>query len=106
MSTDPDPVEQPAPVDGGPLIHLSRESDRLMTAIQDIHEMEGEKRTVHISTPRFHELADRIVDVSNDVFRHATNAADSDDEVATTEVTIEQVADGDSHPSPRRDRKQ
>ena len=95
MTTDPDAVDEAPSSQDGRIAHLSRESDKLMTAIHEIHDMESEKRTVDISTPHFHELADAILGRSRDVFRHAGEEADVDDEIATTDVTIDQVADGD-----------
>lgn len=62
-----------------------------MTAINEMHDMESEKRTVDISTPRFHELAGKMVDKSREVFRHAGEEADMDDDIATTDVTINEV---------------
>lgn len=92
MTTTPGAVDGAAPSQDRRIAHLSRESDKLLTAIHDLHDMESEKRTVDISTPRFHELADRILDTSRDVFRHAGEEADVDDDIATTDVTIDQVA--------------
>lgn len=94
MTTDADSVNDALPSQDGRIAHLARESDALMTAIHEIHDMESEKRTVDISTPHFHELADKILGTSREVFRHAGAEADVDDGIATTDVTINQVAGG------------
>ena len=70
---------------------LSGESQRLLTAIDEIHDLETSKRDQDISTPPFHALADQVLDKSREVFRMAGAEADLDDEIETTDVTLNDV---------------
>lgn len=46
-------------------------SDRLVDLLDEIRGLEEEKRTERMSTRRFHELADRVEDVPQEVWQVA-----------------------------------
>lgn len=71
---------------------LSGESQRLLTAIDEIHDLESSKRDEFISTPPFHALADLVLDKSREVFRLAGREADQDDDIETTDISLNDVA--------------
>lgn len=71
---------------------LSGESQRLLKAIDEIHDLESSKRNELISTPPFHALADLVLDKSREVFRLAGSEADQDDDIETTDVSLNDVA--------------
>jgi hypothetical protein len=47
---------------------LVEESDRLMSAVDEIKRLESEKRRLPMSTPEFHEAASRIERIARQVF--------------------------------------
>lgn len=71
---------------------LSGESQRLLTAIDEIHDLESSKREEFISTPAFHALADQVLDKSREIFRTAGREADQDDDIETTDISLNDVA--------------
>lgn len=71
---------------------LRMESDELMEAVEDVRSLERRRRTEAISTPQFHELGDRILERSRDVFRVAQDEESTGNSVETSDVTIEDVA--------------
>jgi hypothetical protein len=73
---------------------LRQESDDLMEAVDDVRRLERRRRTEAISTPRFHELGDRIEERSRDVFRLAQAEESTGNNIETSDVTIEDVAAG------------
>jgi hypothetical protein len=70
---------------------LAQDSEYLLHAIDEIHDLEAEKRTQDISTPKFHELAERILAKSREVFRRAYRERDRGNEIDTTDVSIDEV---------------
>lgn len=77
---------------------LRGESDHLLEAVDEIRTLDARKREVDISTPAFHRLAKEIQDKSREVFRAAYREAKLDDEVETTDVSIEEVKGRPSAP--------
>ncbi|MBA2718750.1 MAG: hypothetical protein H0U52_05795 [Chloroflexi bacterium] len=71
---------------------LSGESQRLLTAIDEIHDLESSKRDEDVSTPPFHELAEQVLAKSREVFRIAGREAAQDDDIETTDVTLNETA--------------
>jgi hypothetical protein len=53
--------------------HLRDDSDSLLTALDQMKQMEQDKRDMEISSDEFHELADAIEDQSREVFRIAAD---------------------------------
>ena len=47
------------------------DSDKLLEKLDRLKDLEKRKRTVEVSTPEFHELADAVADVSTDIFATA-----------------------------------
>jgi hypothetical protein len=75
-----------------PKRELADESALLLGAIDQLHDMEAEKRTRPISTPGFHRLAEEITVKSRDVFRVATEEERKGDESPRGDETIDDVA--------------
>ena len=72
---------------------IARDSERLLEAVGEIRGLEEEKREVEMSTPRFHDLADRIAERARDVFGYATDERDRGDELSERQDrSIEDVA--------------
>ncbi|MDQ3128772.1 MAG: hypothetical protein M3Q66_10030 [Chloroflexota bacterium] len=71
---------------------LSGESQRLLTAIDEIHELESSKRDQDISTPPFHALADEVLEKSREIFRLAGREAAEDDAIETTNISMNDIA--------------
>ena len=72
---------------------IARDSERLLEAVGEIRGLEEEKREAEMSTPRFHELADRIAERARDVFGYATDERDTGDELSERQDrSIEDVA--------------
>lgn len=86
---------------------LSDTSDDLLSALDDLRRLESEKRGLPISTPRFHELADRIAERSRSIFRIARREQGLGEAIETTPETIDGVnddgADGVPRPSSPKD---
>ena len=61
---------------------IARDSERLLEAVGEIRGLEVEKREAEMSTPHFHELADRIAERARDVFGYATDERDTGDELS------------------------
>jgi hypothetical protein len=80
---------EPSSVD--PKRTLSDQSSRILDAIEDLHDMEREKRTRPISTPGFHRLAEEITEKSREVFRIAAEQERTGDESPRGEETIEDI---------------
>ena len=53
-----------------------------LKAVDDIRGLEEEKREAEMSTPQFHELADRIAARARDVFGYANDERDTGDELS------------------------
>lgn len=67
------------------------DSDELLSAIDQLRRLERKKRTEHISTPGFHELADEVALQARRVFDVASRENADGDRVATTDVSIEET---------------
>jgi hypothetical protein len=61
---------------------IAHDSDRLLEAVGEIRGLEEKKREVEMSTPPFHELADRIAERARDVFGYAADERDTGDELS------------------------
>jgi hypothetical protein len=70
---------------------LSERSAQILGAIDDLHQMETEKRRQPISTPQFHRLAEDISRKSRDVFRIAIDQEAIGDEAQRGEQSIEDI---------------
>lgn len=51
---------------------LREDSDQLMSSLRELKDLEADKRDEEISTPRFHELAERVEQQARKVFDVAT----------------------------------
>jgi hypothetical protein len=76
---------------------LSDESRILLERIDELHELEKEKRTKPISTAAFHDLADTIKAKARDIFRITTVQERVGDRIETGTVTLNDVAAADPH---------
>lgn len=70
---------------------LAGRSDELIEAARSVQELEREKRRHPISTPGFHDLADRIQERSREVFRIAAEEERLGEEIPTDRETIDSV---------------
>ena len=61
---------------------LNDNSKELLDAIDDLHTLETSKRAVLVSTPAFHDLADKIQRKSRSIFGMATSEVEQAEEVA------------------------
>jgi hypothetical protein len=68
-------------VTGGPDREVRKDSDALLRAVRELHELEREKRGEEMSSPEFHEMAREITDKSRDVFRIAADEERAGDEL-------------------------
>ena len=76
---------------------LASLSDRLLGAIRRIRTLEERKRTVTISTPEFHQLADDIEDEGRRVFYLSAEERQVADIQVRHGDTIDDVARGDGY---------
>ncbi|HET7727265.1 MAG TPA: hypothetical protein VFK54_08060 [Candidatus Limnocylindrales bacterium] len=67
------------------------DSDELLSAIEHLRRLEQRKRSEHISTPGFHELADEVALQARHVFDVASRENADADRAATTDVSIEET---------------
>jgi hypothetical protein len=70
---------------------LRDRSAQILGAIDDLHQMETEKRRQPISTPQFHHLAEDITRKSRDVFRIAIDQEEIGDKAQRGEQSIEEI---------------
>jgi chromatin remodeling complex protein RSC6 len=78
--------------DGGASREVRKDSDALLDAVREIHDLEREKRGEQISTPEFHDKAREITDRSREVFRIAAEEEKAGEETDDAETaTIEEV---------------
>jgi uncharacterized protein with von Willebrand factor type A (vWA) domain len=82
---------------------LSATSRKFLESIDELRDLEERKRNELISTPAFHELAEKIKEKSREVFRVTAVQESLGDELETTATTLNEVEaeDGPSG-SPRR----
>jgi hypothetical protein len=86
------------PVSVSPKRELADQSARILQAIDDLRDMEADKRTRPISTPEFHRLAEDVTDKSREIFRIAVAEERKGDESPRGDETIEDV-DEDGRPN-------
>ncbi len=72
---------------------MPRESDRLLRKVRELGELEMEKRTEQISSPRFHELARDVTRKSREIMYRAVEEESVGDETHPTDDTINDVAE-------------
>ncbi|HET7703766.1 MAG TPA: hypothetical protein VFK35_10220 [Candidatus Limnocylindrales bacterium] len=70
---------------------LADRSNRLLDAVDELRDLEQQKRRETISTPPFHHLADDVKDKSREIFRMADAQESAGDRVATQTVSIADV---------------
>lgn len=69
-------------------------SDRLMERLTTLKSLEAEKRQDPMSTPRFHELAEEVTQVSRDIFSLALDEERVGDQLTETQdTTINEESD-------------
>jgi hypothetical protein len=73
--------------DAGPASELRKDSDALLQAARELHDLELEKRRQEISTPEFHDKAHEITVRSRDVFRIAADEERVGDEIESPQHT-------------------
>jgi len=74
-----------------PKRELTDRSAQILGAIDDLHQMETEKRSQPISTPRFHRMAEDITRKSREVFRIAIDQEEIGDQAQRGEQSIEDI---------------
>jgi hypothetical protein len=95
MGTDTDRMSserEPESDSADPKRELADESARILGAIEELREMETEKRSRPISTPGFHRLAEDITAKSREVFHIASVEERKGDESPRGDETIDDVA--------------
>jgi hypothetical protein len=81
--------------DEKPAREVRKDSDALLDALREIHDLEREKRAQQLSTPEFHAMARQITERSREVFRIAAEEEKAGDEVESPrDETTEDI-----HPS-------
>ncbi|HEV7810553.1 MAG TPA: hypothetical protein VGO64_08135 [Candidatus Limnocylindrales bacterium] len=71
---------------------LPHESDRLLRKVRELGELEMEKRTEQISSPRFHELARDVTQKSREIMYRAVEEEQVGNESHSTDESIDDVA--------------
>jgi hypothetical protein len=74
---------------------LPQESDRLLRKVRELGELEMEKRTEEISSPRFHELARDVTRKSREIMYRAVEEERVGDLSESSDRSINDVADED-----------
>jgi hypothetical protein len=78
--------------DPAPAREVRRNSDALLEAVRELHDLEREKRAQEISTPEFHATAREITERSREVFRLAAEEERAGDEIdSPQDMTTEDV---------------
>lgn len=77
---------------------LAKSSNQFLDDVRDLRELEEEKRTEPISTPRFHELAEKIIDKSRAIMNRAILQEDLGDDTETGELSIDDINAGPGGP--------
>jgi hypothetical protein len=67
------------------------DSDTLLHALEDLKRMEKAKREKDISTPPFHELAEKVEDQARHVFQVAAEETIDGNRAPTTDVSTNEV---------------
>jgi hypothetical protein len=76
-----------------PAREVRNDSDALLQAVRELHELEREKRGEQMSSPEFHDMAREITDKSRNVFRIAADEERAGDEIESPpeKTTIDDV---------------
>jgi hypothetical protein len=74
---------------------VSEESRQLLAALEEIRETEAEKRRQPISSPRFHELADRVEEKAREVFRLSERQRRAGEAAPRSDTSIDDILRGD-----------
>jgi hypothetical protein len=69
----------------------------LLERIDELHDLEEQKRTEPISTPAFHDLADTIKAKAREIFRITTIEEHVGDQIDTGSVTLDDVEAAERH---------
>ncbi len=70
---------------------LAGRSDKMLEAIDEIQQLERDKRAEIISTPPFHRLAEAITQKSHEIFQMAHRQEAVGDATETTDESIRDV---------------
>ena len=73
---------------------LNDDSRDLLKALDRLKATESDKRQEPISSPRFHELAEDIVQQSRDIFSRAYREDRLGDDIPTGDTTLDDVETG------------
>lgn len=68
------------------------DSDDLLSALNDLKQMEGRKRTEDISSPPFHDLAEAVEDQARHVYRLAAEERIDGDQTSSADVSTNEVS--------------
>jgi hypothetical protein len=71
---------------------LGEDSERLLDSLEELRSLEREKRREPISSPRFHELAKEVTDVSTEIFRDASQEEEDGNQADRSDRTIDDTA--------------
>ena len=71
---------------------LTSHSNRLLDAIDDLHQLEKDKHAEVISTPPFHAFVEDVRAKSRAVFRMADDIVEEADHVETSDVSMDDVS--------------
>lgn len=71
------------------------DSDELLTALEDLKQMERAKREADISTPPFHVLAEAVEDQARHVFDVAAEETIDGNRASTSDVSTNEVRPSD-----------
>lgn len=70
---------------------LTNRSSQLLAEIQDLKRLEQAKRVEPISSPRFHDLAERVTDRSREIMRDAATQEAVGNATTTGPESIEDI---------------
>ena len=74
---------------------VGADSEELLRALEELKQLESEKRNEDTSTPRFHELADRVEQQARTVMEIAGQQQRHGNEARPADAAIDDVAVGD-----------
>jgi hypothetical protein len=70
---------------------VREDSDELLDAVDELKRLERSKRSRNISTPRFHDVADRVEDQARQVFHIAARETIDGDKAGTSDSSIDEI---------------
>jgi hypothetical protein len=70
------------------------DSDQLLEGLRELKRLEEAKRSDAISTPAFHDKAERVESAARQLYRIAQEETDDGNAVSTQRVTTEDVEPG------------